>query len=174
MKVAEKRNVAEHLTRLKVDIIEAGLPGASPGDLVAVKEIARRTRGGGSGGVGRANVNDINAAWEALREAEQPVIHVFLATSEIHLKHKLKLSREEALQQITMAVGYARKLCPIVEFSAEDATRSDWDYLCSVFEAAIREGAMTINVPDTVGYTLPNEYEGLFRYLQERVVGIDN
>ncbi len=169
----EKIQVAEQLTRLNVDIIEAGFPAASPGDLMAVKEIARRTRGVAIAGLARANVSDIDAAWEAIREAEQPVLHVFLATSEIHLTHKLKLDKEEALQQVKRMVAYARNLSPTVEFSAEDATRSEWDYLCRVCEAAIKAGATTLNIPDTVGYSLPHEYEALFRYLRERVPGID-
>ncbi len=173
MTTAEKIQVAEQLVRLNVDIIEAGFPAASPGDLAAVKEIARRTRGVAIAGLARANTSDIDAAWEAVREAERPVIHVFLATSEIHLKHKLKLDREQALHQVKHMVAYARNLCPTVEYSAEDATRSEWDYLCRVFEVAIKSGATTINVPDTVGYTLPHEYESLFRYLRERVPGID-
>jgi 2-isopropylmalate synthase len=173
MTTAEKIQVAEQLVRLNMDIIEAGFPAASPGDLAAVKEIARRTHGVAVAGLARANTSDIDAAWEAIREADRPVIHVFLATSEIHLKHKLKLDREEALHQVKHMVAYARNLCPTVEFSAEDATRSEWDYLCRVFEAAIKSGATTINVPDTVGYSLPQEYESLFRYLRERVPGID-
>jgi 2-isopropylmalate synthase len=102
------------------------------------------------------------------------VIHVFLATSDIHLQYKLRLSREEALQRVQTMVGYARNLCPTIEFSAEDATRSDWDYLCQIFEAAVKAGATTINVPDTVGYTFPHEYEALFRYLHEHVPGMEN
>jgi len=159
---------------LNVDIIEAGFPAASPGDLEAVKEIARHVQDVAIAGLARAAVSDIDAAWEAVCDAEQPVIHVFLATSAIHLTHKLKLGFEEALQQVKDMVAYARNLCPTVEFSAEDATRSDWDYLCRVFEAAIKSGATTINVPDTVGYTTPYEYEALFRYLRERVPGIED
>ncbi len=173
MTTEEKLQVAEQLVRLNVDIIEAGFPAASPGDLEAVKEIARRNRGAAIAGLARANKGDIDAAWEGVREAEQPVIHVFLAASDIHLKYKLKLSPEEALQQVKTMVAYARNLCPTIEFSAEDATRSDWDYLCRVFEAAIKSGATTINVPDTVGYTMPHEYEMLFRYLRERVPGME-
>ncbi len=172
MTMEEKLQVAEQLRCLNVDVIEAGFPSASPGDLAAVKEIAQQIRGVAVAGLARANTRDIDAAWEAVRDAEQPVIHVFLATSEIHLKHKLKLSREEALQQIRSSVAYARNLCPTIEFSAEDATRTDWDYLCRAFEVAIKSGATTINVPDTVGYTLPHEYEALFHYLRERVPGI--
>ncbi len=170
----EKLQVAEQLVRLHVDIIEAGFPAASPGDLAAVKEIAGRVRNVAVAGLARANRGDIDAAWEAVRVAEQPVIHVFLATSDIHLQHKLHLSREEALQHVQSMVAYARSLCPTVEFSAEDATRSDKDYLCSVFETAIKAGATTVNVPDTVGYTFPHEYEALFRNLRERVPGIEN
>ena len=174
MTTEEKLQVADQLVRLNVNIIEAGFPAASPGDLAAVKEIARRVRGVAVAGLARANASDIDAAWEGVREAEQPVIHVFLATSEIHLKHKLQIGREEAVQRVQSMVAYARKRCPIVEFSAEDATRSDWDYLCRVFEVAIESGATTINIPDTVGYTLPHEYEALFRYVRERVPEIDN
>jgi 2-isopropylmalate synthase len=157
-----------------VDIIEAGFPAASPGDLNAIQEIARTTRGVAIAGLACAYVGDIDSAWEAVQGAEQPIIHVFLATSDIHLKYKFRISREEALEQVRSMVAYARNLCPTIEFSAEDATRSDWDYLCRVFEAAIKSGATTINVPDTVGYTLPQEYESLFRYLRERVPGIEN
>ncbi len=174
MTTQEKLQVAQQLVKLNVDIIEAGFPAASPGDLQAVKEIARQTSGVAIAGLARANAGDVEAAWEGVREAERPVIHVFLATSDIHLKYKLRLSREEALQQIKQEVAHARNLCPTVEFSAEDATRSDWDYLCRVFETAIKAGAMTINVPDTVGYTLPSEYDALFRYLRERVPGIED
>ncbi len=174
MTTDEKLQVAEQLMRLNVDIIEAGFPAASPGDLVAVKEIAQRVHGVAIAGLARASVSDIDAAWEGVRDAEQPVIYVFLATSEIHLKHKLGLSQEEALQQIQSTVTYARSLCPIVEFSAEDATRSDWDYLCRVTEVAIKAGATTINIPDTVGYALPHEYGALFSHIRERVPGIED
>ena len=173
MTTEEKIQVAEQLVRPNVDIIEAGFPAASPGDLEAVKEIAYHTRGVAIAGLARADTSDIDAAWEAIRGADRPVLHVFIATSEIHLKYKLKLDKEEALYQVKRMVAYARNLSPTVEFSAEDATRSDWDYLCRVCEAAIKAGATTINIPDTVGYTLPQEYESLFRYLRERVPGID-
>ncbi|HEY4035523.1 MAG TPA: 2-isopropylmalate synthase [Ktedonobacteraceae bacterium] len=174
MATPEKLQIADQLVQLNVDIIEAGFPAASPGDLAAVKEIAKRVHGVAVAGLARTNAGDIETAWEGVREAEQPVIHVFLATSDIHLQYKLRLSREEALQRVQTMVAYARNLCPTIEFSAEDATRSDWDYLCQIFEAAIKAGATTINVPDTVGYTLPHEYEALFRYLRERVPGMEN
>jgi 2-isopropylmalate synthase len=173
MTTAEKLQVAEQLVRLHVDIIEAGFPSASPGDLAAVKAIARAVHSASVAGLARANKRDIDLAWEGVREAEQPVIHVFLATSDIHLEHKLHMSREQALQCVSECVSYARSLCPTVEFSAEDATRSDRDYLCQVFEAAINAGATTLNAPDTVGYSFPNEYESLFRYLREHVADID-
>jgi len=174
MTTAEKLQVTEQLIALHVDIIEAGFPAASPGDLAAVKEIARYAHGVAIAGLARATISDIDAAWEAVREAEQPVIHVFLATSDIHLAHKLRTNREEALGRVKSMVSYARSLCPTVEFSAEDATRSDWDYLCQIFTAAVQAGATTINVPDTVGYTLPHEYEMLFRYLRERIPNIED
>ncbi len=173
MTLEEKLQVAEQLVRLHVDIIEAGFPAASPGDLASVKEIARRTRGAAIAGLARASKSDIDAVWEAVREAERPVIHVFIATSGIHLAHKLRISPDEALQQVYAMVTYARNLCPTVEFSAEDATRSDHDFLCRVLETAIQCGATTINIPDTVGYTLPHEYEALFRELRERVPGME-
>ncbi len=173
MTTAEKLQVAEQLVRLHVDIIEAGFPSASPGDLAAVKAIARAVHGAAVAGLARANKRDIDLAWEGVRDAERPVIHVFLATSDIHLEHKLHMSHEQALQFVLDSVSYASSLCPIVEFSAEDATRSDRDYLCQVFEVAIKAGATTLNAPDTVGYSFPNEYESLFRYLREHVAAID-
>ena len=176
MTTEEKIQVAHQLIRLNVDIIEAGFPAASPGDLLAVREIARTTRGHdvAIAGLARASVSDIDAAWEAVCDAERPVIHVFLATSDIHLKHKFNIDREEALRRVKTMVRYARNLCSTIEFSAEDATRSDWDYLCRIFETAIASGATTINVPDTVGYTSPQEYEALFHYLRNRVPGIED
>jgi 2-isopropylmalate synthase len=173
MTTEEKLQVADQLVRMNVDIIEAGFPAASPGDLAAVKEIAHHVHGPAIAGLARANITDIDAVWEAVREADHPIIHVFLATSEIHLKHKFNISPEEAVQRVKSMVEYARNLCPTVEFSAEDATRSDWDYLCRICETAIKAGATTINLPDTVGYTTPNEYAEMFRYVQERVPGIE-
>ena len=173
MTTEEKLQVAYQLVRLNVDIIEAGFPAASPGDLAAVKEIARRVHGPAVAGLARATLTDIDAAWEGVREAERPVIHVFLATSEIHLKHKFNIGSEEAVQRVKAMVEYARALCPTIEFSAEDATRSDWDYLCRICETAIKAGATTINLPDTVGYSTPDEYRNMFRYIRERVPGIE-
>jgi 2-isopropylmalate synthase len=176
MTAEEKIQVAQQLLRLNVDIIEAGFPATSAGDLLAVREIARATRGYdvAIAGLARASVSDIDVAWDAVCDAERPMIHVFLATSDIHLKHALKIDREGALQRVKTMVRYARNLCETIEFSAEDATRSDWDYLCRIFEAAIASGATTINVPDTVGYTSPQEYDALFHYLRNRVKGIED
>ncbi|HTI13282.1 MAG TPA: 2-isopropylmalate synthase [Dictyobacter sp.] len=173
MSLEEKLQVADQLMALNVDIIEAGFPAASPGDLAAVQAIAKRVRGVSVAALARANSNDIDTAWKAISEAEKPVIHVFLATSDIHLQYKLHLSREEALQRVKSMVAYACSLCPTIQFSAEDATRSDREYLCQVFAAAIQAGATTINVPDTVGYTSPQEYEDLFRYLNSHVPGAE-
>ena len=174
MTTEEKLQVADQLVRLNVDIIEAGFPAASPGDLAAVKEIARHVHGPMIAGLARATLTDIDAAWEGVREAERPMIHVFLATSEIHLKHKFNIGPEEAVQRVKAMVEYARNLCPTIEFSAEDATRSDWDYLCRICETAIKAGATTINLPDTVGYTALGEYGEMFRYVRERVPGIED
>src|SRR5437899_6918455 len=148
MTIEEKIQVAQQLVQLNVDIIEAGFPAASPGDLLAVKEIARTTGGYdvAIAGLARASVSDIDAAWEAVCDAERPVIHVFLATSDIHLKHKFNIDREEALQRVTNMVRYARNLRSTIEFFAEDATRSDGDYLCRIFETALASGETTINL----------------------------
>ncbi len=169
----EKMQVAEQLVRLGVDIIEAGFPAASPGDLAAVREIARRTRGAAVAGLARANHDDIDACREALQDAAHPVLHVFLATSDLHLKYKLGLTREEALARVEEMVRYGRRYFADVEFSAEDATRSDWNYLSQVFTAAIRAGASVVNIPDTVGYTMPNEYTALLKHLHRTVPGIE-
>ncbi len=169
----EKLQVAEQLVRLRVDVIEAGFPAASPGDLAAVREIARRTRGTAVAALARANRADIDACYEALGDAEHPVLHVFIATSDLHLKHKLGKTREEVLAQVGEMVAYARRGFPVIEFSAEDATRSDWDYLSLVYAAAIDAGASVVNVPDTVGYTTPNEFSALITHLRATVPGIE-
>ncbi len=174
MTTEEKLQVAEQLVRLKVDIIEAGFPAASPDDLITVKEIASHVRGPAVAALARASIMDIDAAWEGIRDAWRPVLHVSLPTSEIYLKHRLKLNQEQAIQRIKSMVKYARNLCPTVEFSAEDATRSDWNYLYRVCETAIKAGATTINLPDTVGYTTPDEYASMFTAIREHVPCIEN
>ena len=176
MTIEEKIQIAQQLIRLNVDIIEAGFPATSFNDLLAVREIARSTRGHdiAVAALARASVSDIDMAWDSVSDAERPVIHVFLATSDIHLQHSLNIDRGEALQQVKDMVRYARNLCATIEFSAEDATRTDRDFLCRIFESAIESGATTINVPDTVGYTSPQEYEELFHYLHNQVKGIED
>jgi 2-isopropylmalate synthase len=169
MNTDEKLEVAAALVDLGVDIIEAGFPIASPGDLAAVKTIAETVRGATIAGLARCNQADIDAAAEALRPAEQPRIHVFMATSDIHLKHKFRLTREQVTERVAAMVKYARNFCADVEFSAEDATRSDLDFLCQVVEIAIRNGATTINLPDTVGYTLPTEYAAMFVRVRDHI-----
>ena len=167
----EKLEIARQLARLGVDIMEAGFPAASPGDLAAVKRIAetvgRTPRVDKSGrtvappiiaGLSRANKNDIAKAWEAVSPAVRPRIHTFIATSDIHMEHKLRMSRDEVLETVGEMVEYARSLCENIEFSPEDAGRSDPEFLVRVLEVAIRAGATTLNIPDTVGYTTPEEY----------------
>ncbi|HEX9038673.1 MAG TPA: 2-isopropylmalate synthase [Ktedonobacterales bacterium] len=173
MTLPEKLQVAEQLVRMRVDVIEAGFPIASPGDLAAVREIARRSHGVAIAGLARANREDINACADALRDAERPVLHVFLATSDLHLEHKLGMTREQALATVTEMVRYGRQFFDTIEFSAEDATRSDWRYLSQVYGAAIAAGASVINIPDTVGYTMSSEYTALINHLKKTTPGIE-
>jgi 2-isopropylmalate synthase len=174
MNLEEKLRLASQLDTLGVDIIEAGFPVASDDDFAAVREVARECRRPVIAGLARALPEDIDRAWEALKEAERPRIHTFLATSDIHLRYKLKITREEALGQIEGAVKRARNLAPEVEFSPEDATRTDLDFLCEVVRVAICAGAGTINIPDTVGYTVPREFTRIISTLRERVEGIED
>ena len=169
----EKLQVAEQLARLGVDIVEAGFPAASPGDLMAVREITRHVRGVMVAALARANRSDIDACREALRDAERPMLHIFLATSDLHLEHKLGITREQALAQIDEMVRYGRQFFEHIEFSAEDATRSDWAFLSDVYATAIRAGATTVNVPDTVGYTTPADFTALICHLRATVPGIE-
>lgn len=169
MNLQEKVRLARQLERLGVDIIEAGFPAASPGDFEAVREIARAVKEVQVAGLCRAVKRDIELAYEAVKESSNPRIHTFIATSDIHLKHKLRKSREEVLELTREAVGFASSLCPNVEFSAEDASRSDWDYLVQVFNVSVQAGAKVLNVPDTVGYTQPDEFAELIKYLIEHV-----
>ena len=173
MTIAEKLEVADALSRLGVDIIEAGFPIASPGDLDAVRQIARRVKGSVVCGLARALKPDIEAAWEALRDAEEPRIHTFVSTSAIHLQHQIRKSPEQVLAMAAEAVRYAKSFVSNVEFSAMDATRSEPDYMAQVFSAAIAAGATTLNVPDTLGYTTPEEHAALFRYLMAHTDGAE-
>ncbi len=169
MDIQEKLRMARQLSKLNVDIIEAGFPIASQGDFEAVKKIAQEVEGPTIAGLARANVQDIDRAWEALKYAKKPRIHTFIATSDIHLEYKLKKTRAQVLEEAYQAVKHARQYTPDVEFSAEDSTRSHWKYLAQVFNAAVDAGATTLNVPDTVGYTYPEEYFKLITYLKEHV-----
>ncbi|MDD2361170.1 MAG: 2-isopropylmalate synthase, partial [Syntrophaceticus schinkii] len=169
----EKLRIARQLARLNVDVIEAGFPVASPGDFEAVQAIAREVQGPVICGLARANYADIDRAWEALKEAQRPRIHLFIATSDIHLKHKLRKSREEVLQLAAAAIRHARQYTSDIEFSAEDASRSDINYLCEVVEAAIEAGATVINIPDTVGYAVPMEFGEFIGTIRQRVKNID-
>ncbi len=171
--VEEKKEIARALERLKVDVIEAGFPVSSPGDFEGVKAIAETVKDVQVAALARANQKDIDVAWEAIKNASAPRIHTFIATSDIHLKYKLRKSREEVLKLAVEAVKHAKKYTPIVEFSAEDATRSDWDYLAQVVVEVIKAGAVTVNIPDTVGYTVPQEYYELISHLVEALKKAD-
>jgi len=173
MDMKEKLRMARQLAKLNVDIIEAGFPIASDGDFEAVKKIAQEIEGPSIAGLARANMKDIDRAWEAVKYAKKPRIHTFIATSDIHLQYKLKKSREQVLQETFDTVAHAKKYTNDVEFSAEDATRSDWEYLAKVFSAAVEAGATTLNVPDTVGYTFPSEFSRLITYLKQNVKNSD-
>ncbi len=168
----EKLAVARQLHRLNVDVIEAGFPVASADDFEAVRLIATEVRGPVIAGLARAKPEDVDRCWEALARAERGRIHVFLATSEVHLRHKLKMSREAAVEAAVAAVKRARHHTDNVEFSPEDATRSDVAFLCRVLEAVIAAGATTVNIPDTVGYAVPHEFGELIRAIMERVPNI--
>lgn len=169
MTAEAKLEVARQLSRLGVDVIEAGFPIASPGDFEAVREIARTVTGPTIAGLARANEEDIRRAYEAVREAAKPRIHTFIATSPIHMEYKLRKSPDEVVRIARESVALARSLGPEVEFSAEDATRSEWDFLARIFTEAAQAGATVLNVPDTVGYTTPKEFYDLIRYLIEHV-----
>jgi 2-isopropylmalate synthase len=171
MGLKEKVALARKLQSLGVDIIEAGFPVASDGDFAAVKAVAAECREVTVAALCRTSEQDVLRAAEALRGAARPRIHTFVATSDIHLEYKLKKTRAEVIEMTRQAVRLARSFAEEVEFSAEDATRSEVNYLCEVFAAAVSEGATILNVPDTVGYTLPNEFSQLVRTVRERVVG---
>lgn len=169
----EKLEMARQLERLGVDVIEAGFPISSDGDFEAARRIAEQIRNASVAALARASKPDIDRAWEAIRDASRPRIHTFLATSDIHLAYKLKITREQALRQAREAVAYAEQLCDDVEFSPEDATRSDIEFLCEVLTAVVAAGATTVNIPDTVGYTTPTEFSALIRTIRQRVPGIE-
>jgi 2-isopropylmalate synthase len=169
----EKLRVARALAELGVDVIEAGFPAASRGDWESVNAVAREVQGPIICGLARCNRGDIELAAEALRDAPRRRLHVFLATSAIHREHKLNMAQDEILRSAVESVKAARELCEDVEFSPEDASRTELEFLAQVVEAAIGAGASTVNIPDTVGYTVPDEFAELFRYLRKNVRGID-
>ena len=174
MTLSEKLRVAKALSELNVDIIEAGFPAASPGDFESVKAIADSNFGPTICGLARCNPGDIEKVYEAVRGADNHRIHVFVATSAIHREHKLKMAKEEIIKSAVGAIQMARDLVDDVEFSPEDASRTELSYLAEVVSAAIEAGATTVNIPDTVGYTVPAEFDKLFRYLKKHVPNIDD
>lgn len=172
MNAGEKLRLAIQLEKLGVDVLEAGFPAASAGDLEAVSGIAGKLQRTVVTGLARTSKEDIDHAWQAVRHAVKPRIHTFIATSDIHLKYKLKMSREAVIDRAIEAVRYAKSLTDDIEFSAEDGSRSDRDYLCKVFEAAIDAGATTVNLPDTVGYAVPEEFSDMVRYVIDHTPNI--
>jgi len=174
MNVEEKLRLAQQLDRLGVDVIEAGFPISSEGDFKAVQAIANSVRRPIITALARTCREDIERAWEALRGATHPRIHIFLATSDIHLQYKLRISREQCLDQARSAIFLAKSLCDDVEFSPEDATRTDPEFLCQVIQAVVDAGATTVNIPDTVGFTTPAEFSGLIQTIRRKVDGIES
>ncbi|MGB0731831.1 MAG: 2-isopropylmalate synthase [Miltoncostaeaceae bacterium] len=173
LNLREKVETAQQLARLGVDVIEAGFPISSPGDLEGVQAVAREVEGPTIAGLARANEKDIAVAWEGVRDAAKPRIHTFIATSDIHMAHKLRMDRAQVLATAIDAVRQASSLSPDVEFSCEDATRSDPAFVAEVIGAAIAEGAGTINIPDTVGYTMPTEFQRFLLGLYERTPSLE-
>lgn len=174
MNLSEKIEMARQLEALGVDVIEAGFAIASPMDHKSVKTIAAAVTNCTVASLARCTKGDIDAAWDAVKEAKHPRIHVFLATSDIHMEYKLKMTREQVLQRISEMVAYAKSFCEDIEFSAEDASRSDHAFLAQCYTNAVAAGATTLNVPDTVGYSTPQEMADLITYLKEHVAGIEN
>lgn len=174
MNTKEKLEVADRLQKLGVDVIEAGFAISSPGDFQCVKSIADTIRDSSICSLARCLPKDIDAAYEAIKGAAAPRIHVFLATSPVHMEYKLKMTPEQVLQSVDYHVRYAKAKCSDIEFSAEDATRSDPEFLAKVVDTAIRAGATTVNIPDTVGYTTPDEMKDLIRFLREKVPGCED
>lgn len=173
LNASEKLEVARQLARLQADVIEAGFPASSPGDFEAVKQIAGEIKGPVITALARAVKSDIDAVWESVRRAERPRIHIVLGTSTVHLAHKFKRSPDEVLQMGVEAVRYAKSLCPDVEYSTEDASRSDRKYLFRVIEAVINAGATVVNIPDTVGYAVPAQWGRLISDIRKNVPNID-
>ncbi len=169
LNVAEKVEIADQLARLGVDVIEAGFPVASPGDFEGVQAIARAVKGATVAGLSRTHLEDVDRCWEAVQDAEQPRIHVFIATSPIHMKHKLRMTPEQVKEAAVAGVKRAKRYTADVEFSPEDGSRSDPAFLVEVLRAVVDAGATTLNIPDTVGYATPEEFGDLMRFLIEKV-----
>ena len=169
----EKMEIARQLQKMQVDVIEAGFAASSPGDFLAVSNIAREVKGPIIASLARAVANDVDQAWEAVKHAARPRIHVFLSSSEIHQMHQLRKNREEVMEMAVTMVERAKKLCPDVEFSPMDATRTNREYLYQMLEEVIRAGATTVNIADTVGYAIPSDFAELLRDIQRKVAGID-
>jgi 2-isopropylmalate synthase len=173
MNLEEKLKIAAVLEEMGVDVIEAGFPIASNGDFEAVREVAKLVRNSGVAGLARTSKRDIDRAWEALKGAARPRIHTFISTSPLHMKYMLNMEPEQVHQATIDCVSHARNLCDDVEWSAQDASRSDHDFLCRCVETAIKAGAGTVNIPDTLGYAVPEEFAALIRMLFDRVPNID-
>jgi len=170
MNLEEKVQIAEILEEMRVDIIEAGFPIASNGDFESVMEISKNIKNSTIAGLARAKLVDIDRAWEAVKNANSPRIHTFIATSPVHMKYKLKKNESEVLDAIKHTVSHARNLCPNIEWSCEDAGRSEINFLFKCIELAIECGASTINIPDTVGYTLPDEFGKIFKEVKNMLL----
>ena len=168
---SEKLLIAQQLEKLKVDVIEAGFAASSPGDWEGVNLIAKNIKNSTIASLARCHPDDIEQAWEAIKVAKDSRIHVFTSTSQIHMEHMLRKSKEEVLNDAKESVRYAKKLCDNIEFSAQDATRTDKDFLIEVLKVAVEEGATTINVPDTVGYATPQDYLDLLKAVYDEVKG---
>ena len=168
---SEKLLIAQQLEKLKVDVIEAGFAASSPGDWEGVNLIAKNIKNSTIASLARCHPDDIEQAWEAIKVAKDSRIHVFTSTSQIHMEHMLRKSKEEVLKDAKESVRYAKKLCDNIEFSAQDATRTDKDFLIEVLKVAVEEGATTINVPDTVGYATPQDYLDLLKAVYDEVKG---
>jgi 2-isopropylmalate synthase len=173
MNIAEKVRIAQQLEKLNVDVIEAGFPASSEGDSEAVKTISQVIKHSEVAALSRTNLKDIDRAWEAVKGAKSPRLHIFVSTSDIHLQHQLKISKDEVIAMTTRSIARAKRYSPNIEFSAMDATRSDVGFLSAVIEAAIQAGATVINIPDTVGYAIPSEFGELIRTLRQKVRGIE-
>ncbi len=172
MNTAEKLRLATQMEKLGVDVLEAGFPASSQGDFEAVSSISAKLQKTEIAALARTSKEDIDRAWQAVKKAVKPKIHIFIATSDIHLKYKLNMSREEVIRDTVEAIRYAKTFTDRIEFSTEDGSRSDKDYLCKVFGAAIEAGATTINLPDTVGYAIPKEYSELVKYVMDHTANM--